>query len=90
MGPSYQHTLPQVKSIRQMLSIRDIAQLVGGDFGFANLRVDVAIANQDCTQNPLFITDLWQCCQKLGVKKKDLYYFRSQSNRTRLTYAKDR
>ena len=26
-----------------MLSIRDIAQLVGNDFGFANLRVDVAV-----------------------------------------------
>lgn len=39
-----------------MLSIRDIAQLVGNDFGFANLRVDITIASNcsrfaNCEQN---------------------------------------
>ena len=35
--------LLQVKPISQMLSVRDISQLVGGDFGFGNLRVNVAV-----------------------------------------------
>ena len=35
--------LLRVKSIGQVLSIRDVAQLVGDDFGLPNLRVDIAM-----------------------------------------------